>query len=108
MGCLGFFGFSGFLYFINYNTAFLSYFSFFAFFSFFWIGSISNEMKDERYVENCRNAKAFTYDIISTEIIFLFTTFDFMTKELLTVVVSLCFASVFILYATAFYRFEKM
>lgn len=110
MGFLGFLGFGGFEYFHNHDIASLGYFAFFGFFSYFWISRIANEMEDERYVENSRNAKAFTLDIALIEfiILFLIAPLNFVTKELLTAISALFFASLLISYAITFYRFEKM
>lgn len=110
MGFLGFFGFGGFQYFINHNSSDLRQFAFFAFFSYFWISKIENEMEDERYIENSRNAKAFTLNVAIVEFIILYLTLplNFVTKEILTVTSALCFSSLIITYAVTFYRFEKM
>ncbi|WP_066507173.1 DUF3796 domain-containing protein [Abyssisolibacter fermentans] len=110
MGFLGFLGFGGFQYFNNHNIATLSQFAFFGFFSYFWINKIGNEMTDERYIENSKNAKAFTLNIAIFEfiILFLIAPLNFVTKEILTVVSALCFASLILSYAITFYRFEKM
>lgn len=110
LGFLGFGGFGGFQYFINQNIADLSQFAFFGFFLYFWISKIANEMEDERYIENSRNAKAFTLNVAIIEFIVLYLTapLNFVTKEILTVTSALCFASLLITYAIKFYRFEKM
>lgn len=110
MGFLGFLGFQGFLYFYNHNIVSLSYFAFFGFFAYFWISKIANEMVDERYIENSRKAKAFTFNIALIEFIILFLTIPlaFVSKEIITVISALCFASLLIFYAIAFYKFEKM
>lgn len=109
MGFLGFWGFGGFQYFSNHNIGDLRQFAFFAFFSYFWISKIANEMEDERYIENSRNAKVFTLNIAIVEFIILYLTvpLNFVTKEILTVASALCFASLIITYAITFYRFEK-
>ncbi len=67
-------------------------------------------MVDERYIENSRNAKALTLNVAVIEFIILYlaTPLSFVTKEILTVASALCFASLLIFYAIAFYRFEKM
>lgn len=110
MGFVGFIGFNGFQYFQNHDITTLSYFAFFGFFSYFWVSRIANEMADERYIENSRNAKAFTYNVAIFEFIILFLTapLNFMSKEILTAVLALSFASLLIIYAIAFYKFEKM
>lgn len=109
-GFLGFVGFMGFQYFQDHNAAALSYFAFFGFFAFFWINRISAEMVDERYVENSRNARAFTLNVAVVEfiILYLVTPLSFISKEILTVASALCFASLLISYAVAFYTYEKM
>jgi len=109
MGFLGFLGFGGFQYFINQHIADLRQFAFFAFFSYFWISKIANEMEDERYIENSRNAKIFTLNVAIVEFIILYLAvpLTFVTKEILTVTIALCFASLLITYAITFYRFEK-
>ncbi|NLY91964.1 MAG: DUF3796 domain-containing protein [Firmicutes bacterium] len=109
LGFFGFLGFNGFQYFRGYNTAFLSYFAFFAFFSYFWIGKIAAEMIDERYLENSRKAKAFSFNLAAIELIIicLITPVTVISREILTVVSALCYASVFIAYAIAFYLYEK-
>lgn len=110
MGFIGFMGFLGFGYFKSHDTAALSYFAFFGFFSYFWISRIANEMPDERYIENSRNAKAFTFNIAVIEfiILYLIAPLDFITKDILTAACALCFASLLIFYGIAFYRSEKM
>lgn len=67
-------------------------------------------MVDERYRENARNAKAFAFHIAILEIIILYliTPLSFISKELLAVLSALCFATLLLSYAIAFYRFEKM
>lgn len=109
MGFVGFVGFLGFQYFIDHNIATLSYFAFFGFFGYFWISKIADEMVDERYIENSKNAKAFTFNVAVIEfiILYLIIPLSFMSKEILTVASALCFASLIIAYAIAFYKFEK-
>lgn len=109
MGFAGFFGFFGFQYFIDHNITTLSYFASFGFFANFWISKIADEMVDERYIENSKSAKAFTLNVAVIEFIILYLTIplSFMSKEILTVVSALCFASLIITYAIAFYKFEK-
>lgn len=109
MGFIGFMGFMGFEYFKNHDTATLSYFAFFGFFSYFWISKVSNEMADERYIENSRNAKAVTFNVAIIEFIILYLTapLNFVTKDILAATCALCFASLLISYAIEFYRFEK-
>ena len=109
IGFLGFLGFGGFQYFISHNIYDLRQFSFFAFFSYFQISKIANEMEDERYIENSKNAKNFTLNVAIVEFIILYLTvpLNFVTKEILTVTSALCFASLLITYAITFYRFEK-
>jgi len=109
MGFIGFFGFGGFQYFTNRNISELRLFAFFAFFSYFWISKIANEMEDERYIENSRNAKAFTLNVAIIEFIILYLSvpLKFVTKEILTVTSALCFASLIITYVIVFYSFEK-
>lgn len=110
LGFLGFLGFMGFQYFTNHEIGTLSYFACFGFFSYFWISKISYDMVDERYLENSRKAKAFTFHIALLEfvVLYLITPLKFFSKEILTVVSALCFATLLISYAIAFYRFEKI
>lgn len=109
MGFLGFLGFMGFRYFRDFNPAFLSYFAYFGFFSYFWISKIAAEMIDERYLENSRKAKAFSFNLAVVEfiILFLIAPLSLVSRELLTVVIALCFASLLLSYAIAFYFFEQ-
>lgn len=109
MGFIGFMGFMGFGYFENHDTATLSYFAFFGFFSYFWVGRLANEMADERYIENSKKAKAFAFNIAVIEFIILYLAapLSFITKDILVAACALCFASLLIFYAIAFYRFEK-
>src|SRR5690554_971237 len=109
MGFVGFLGFMGFQYFRDYNIDSLSYFAFFGFFSYFWISKIAAEMIDERYLENSRRAKAFSFNLAVVEFIILslITPLSLVSKELLTVVIALCFSSLLISYAVAFYLFEQ-
>lgn len=110
MGYLGFTGFLGFQYFINHDPIFLSYFGSFGFFAYFWISKISREMLDERYVENSKVAKAFTLDIAVFEfaILYLSTLTSGITKEILLIIIPLCFSSLIIIYAMKFYKLEKL
>ncbi len=109
LGFFGFFGFLGFQYFVTHNISALSFFAYFGFFSYFWIAKIANDMVDERYIENARNAKAFTFHIAILEfiVLYLITPLHFINKEIITVISALCFASLIIIYAIAFYQFEK-
>lgn len=109
LGFIGFLGFMGFQYFRDFNIASLSYFAFFAFFGYFWIGKIAAEMIDERYLENSRRAKAFSFNlaVIELAVLYLITPLTMISREILTVVSALCFASLLIAYAIAFYSFEK-
>ena len=109
LGFLGFLGFMGFRYFRDYNIAALSYFAFFAFFGYFWISKIAAEMIDERYLENSRRAKAFSFNlaVIELTILYLIAPLTMISREILTVVSALCFASLLISYAITFYLFEK-
>lgn len=110
MGCLGFLGFQGFEYFQTHSITSLSYFAFFGFFSYFWISRIANEMVDERYIENERNAKAFTFNIALIEfaVLFLISPLHFVSREIVTILSALCFSSLLICYAIAFYKYEKI
>lgn len=90
MGFWGFLGFVGFEYFITHNIPTLGYFAFFGFFAYFWLSKIANEIVDERYIENSKNAKAFTLNVAVIEFIFLYLTIplNFMSKEIVTVVIA--------------------
>ena len=109
IGFLGFLGFGGFQYFQNHNIGALGNFAFFGFFAYYWVGNIAGDMVDERYLENSRRAKVFTYYIALFEfaILYLIAPFEFITKEILTAVLALCFASLLIIYAITFYYNEK-
>ncbi len=109
LGFLGFLGFGGFQYFQNYNISTLGNFAFFGFFAYYWVGEIAGDMIDERYLENSRRARAFISYIALLEfaILYLVAPMKFITKEILTAVLALCFASLLIIYAVAFYNFEK-
>ncbi|HHT05288.1 MAG TPA: DUF3796 domain-containing protein [Hydrogenispora sp.] len=109
LGFIGFFGFMGFQYFRDYNIASLSYFAFFGFFGYFWIGKIAAEMIDEHYLENSRRAKAFGFNLAVVEfiVLYLIAPLSFVSKEFLTAITALCFASLLIAYAIAFYIYEK-
>lgn len=108
-GFLGFLGFIGLRFFSTNNIADLSNFAFFGFFAYFWVSKTSNEMVDERYVENSRKAKAFTLNFAMLElvILYLIVPLDFVSKEILTVTCALSFASLIIIYAISFYKYEK-
>ncbi|HHT48505.1 MAG TPA: DUF3796 domain-containing protein [Firmicutes bacterium] len=62
-----------------------SFFAFFAFFSYFWIGKIAAEMIDERYLENSRKAKAFSFNLAVVElfILCLITPLTVISREII-------------------------
>lgn len=109
LGFLGFLGFGGFRYFQTHDISTLGNFAYFGFFAYYWIGKIAGDMVDERYLENARKARAFTFYIALLEFIILYMAapMKFITKEILTAVLALCFASLLVIYAVAFYNFEK-
>lgn len=108
VGFLGFLGFLGFTYFMTHNPLSLFWFSFFSFFSFYFVNKLADEMPDERYLENCKNAK------IKTSIIPLATVFfvgfgsglPFVTKELIILVCAFGYAITLISYAILFWHYD--
>ena len=57
MGFLGFLGFAGFRYFVTGDPSDLSQFAAFAFFAYFWIGKLTVNIPDERYLSNVQQAR---------------------------------------------------
>jgi len=104
----GFFGFQGFSYFKTHNPLSLFWFSFFSFFAYYFINKLANEMPDERYIENSKNAK------IKSAIIPLFTIFlvgfgsglSFVTKEMIILVCAFGYVATLISYAILFWYYN--
>ena len=107
--CFGFFGFLGFTYFKTYDPLSLFWFSFFSFFSFYFVSKLANEMPDERYVENSKNARIKT-SIIPLATVFLVgfgTGLPFVTKELIILVCAFGYAATLISYSVLFWYLDS-
>lgn len=105
----GFFGFQGFTYFITGNPLSLFYFSFFSFFAYYFIAKMADEMPDERYFENSKNAKLKTAPIplIALFVIGFFSGFPFVTKELIILTCAFGWSATLIAYAILFWYYDK-
>lgn len=104
----GFFGFQGFTYFTTHEPLSLFWFSFFSFFAFYFVNKLSEEMPDERYFENSRNARIKT-SIIPLATVFLVgfgTGFSFVTKEIIILVCAFGYAATLISYSVLFWYYD--
>lgn len=108
LGLIGFAGFFCLLYFKNEELIYLAFVGFFAFFGHFFIGRISGNREDERYVENSNVAMAFSFKVILFEL-FLFwcLTMIFQNAILGIVLVATAYASAYNIYAVKFYILEE-
>lgn len=107
---LGFLGFRGFTYFKTSDLLSLFWFSFFSFFAYYFIAKMANEMRDERYFENSRNAKLKTavVPLVTLFIVGFFAGFPFVTKELIILTCAFGWAITLISYAFLFWRYDKV
>ena len=104
----GFFGFQGFSYFKTHEPLSLFWFSFFSFFAYLFVNKLSQEMPDERYFENSKNA------LIKTAIIPLATVFlvgfgaglPFITKEIIILACALGYSVTLTSYAVLFWYYD--
>ena len=105
----GFFGFQGFTYFITGDPLSLFWFSFFSFFAYYFIAKLANEMQDERYIENSRNAKLKTavIPLVTLFMVGFFSGFPFVTKELIILTCALGWSVTLISYAILFWSYDK-
>jgi len=106
---LGFVGFCGFSYFYTRDVNYLFYFSFLSFFSTYFTARLAAEMPDERYEENRIKAKAATMFIpaIALFAIGIGATQGFLSHEAVVLIAALGWAATFIVYAVAFWYYEK-
>lgn len=107
-GFFGFLGFLGFRYFISNNILDLGYLGFFSFFANFFIAKISGDKADERYIENCKKAKAFTFDVAAI-LIFICWVLILNTKNLYLsyVLLPIVYAIIYNVYGIKLYRLEE-
>lgn len=105
----GFFGFQGFTYFTTGNPLSLFYFSFFSFFAYYFIAKMANEMQDERFFENSRNAKLKIAPIPLVILFFVgfFAGFPFVTKEHIILICAFGWAVTLVSYAALFWYHDK-
>ncbi len=105
----GFFGFFGFTYFITGDPASLFFFNFLSFFAYYFIAKMAEEMPDERYLENSKNAKLKTalIPLILLFIIGFFSGFPFVTKELIILACAFGWSVTLISYAVLFWYYDK-
>lgn len=105
----GFFGFLGFTYFITGDPVSLFFFNFLSFFAYYFIAKIAEEMQDERYLENSKNAKL-KVAIIPLALLFIigfFSGFNFVTKELIILACAFGWSVTLISYAILFWYHDK-
>ena len=104
----GLVGFVALRYFISGNILDLGYIGFFAFFSNFFIAKINGDKADERYIENCKKAKAFTFDI-ATLLIFCCWCLILGTQnpDFAYILIPLIYAVIFNIYGIKLYRLEE-
>lgn len=100
-GCFGFLGFMGFQYFSTNNLFYLSQFSLFGLFSFFLISKSIKNMSYESFKKKSKLARDYMLSIAIIEFILLIfiTPFNFIDKEILIIIISLCFISLLMCYA---------
>ena len=109
LGFLGFFGFLTFRFFISGDVNDLTYIGYFGFFAYFFIAKISGNRTDERYIEDVNQAKAFMGNLALIEITMLMVlgVKEYPIRQYLFVLVSVCFASLIIVYAIKLYILEE-
>ena len=109
MGFLGFLGFAGFRYFVTGDPSDLSQFAAFAFFAYFWIGKLTVNIPDERYLSNVQQARAFvgSLAIIGMSTLFVLSVFFAGKRDLLVFGIAFVFASLIIGYAVKLYQLEE-
>lgn len=105
---LGFLGFYGFTYFQTQDPMSLFWFSFFSYFAYYFINKLANEMPDERYFENSKNAKL---KIAFLPLVILFfvgfgSGQPFITKESIILVCAFGYALTIIMYAILFWYYD--
>lgn len=107
-GFFGFLGFVGLRYFTSGNILDLGFIGCFAFFANFFIAKINGDKADERYIENCKQAKSFAFDV-ATVLIFSCWVLVLYTRilDLAYVLLSLIYAVVFNEYGIKLYRLEE-
>ncbi len=108
---LGFAGFMSFLsirYFYSGNLLDLTYIGFFAFFSNFIIAKISGDKEDERYIEDRKNALAFTGQFAIVEL-FIIWCISMLVKNIniIAILIPLAYAITANVYAIKLYILEE-
>lgn len=107
----GFFGFMGFFalrYFAAGDISTLGFLGFFAFFANFFIAKINGDKADERYLENCKAAKAFTFDIAVILIFFCwYLVFYTRNSDLSYILLPIIYAVLLNIYAIKLYLLEE-
>jgi hypothetical protein len=106
---MGFFSLFGFRYFSSHNVNDLFYFSSLGIFSTYFTARLASEMPDERYEENRLKARAATMLVPALALfaIGFGASLGLLSYELIVVTAALGFAATFIIYALAFWYYEK-
>ena len=107
LGFTGLFSLLGFRYFSTGEVSSLSYLGFLGYFAYFWISRISVSIPDERYYENTQKAKAFSFNFAILELAALFLLALFLPGTPLIFAVTICFASLPIIYGAKLYWLEE-
>ncbi|WMJ83770.1 DUF3796 domain-containing protein [Oscillospiraceae bacterium LTW-04] len=107
----GFFGFLGFValrYFVSGDILDLGFIGCFAFFANFFIAKIKGDKADERYIENRKEAMAFTFNI-STVLIFSCWVLVLYTRnsDIAYVLLPFVYAVIFNIYGIKLYSLEE-
>lgn len=107
-GFFGFFGFRSFRYFSTGNLMDLTSIGFFAFFSYFILARIHGDNTDERYVENSKNAMAFTGKFAIIELLALWCAIEFCKNaNLAAVLTAFAYTVTVNVYALKLYILEE-
>ena len=114
-GFFSLFGLIGLNYFSTHDPSYLSYFAFFAFLANFFVARVDTSVLDERYYENVRAAKAFTFDVAIIEVTIFFIINLIMSLYFPAAIlgyisvglVAICYASLIATYGIKLYNLEK-
>ena len=109
IGFCGFIGFFGLRYFSSGDVFDFVYVCFFAFFANFILSRIKGDKADERYLENQRNALAFTAKFAIVEMfVICFVPMIFESTSLAVILLPIAYAVTINLYAVRLYMLEEM
>ena len=107
LGFLGLFSLQGLRYFSTGDVSSLCWFGFLGYFAYFWISRIGLERLDERYYDDVQKAKAFSFNIVTLEVVILFILALFLPGNPLILGVSICLASLPLIYGIKLYSLEE-